>query len=100
MNKRKLSIVGIVCGILLTLGPVWGMALTALSVSHAFAILGESGTSDPRLLARDVGNSLMATTIGFALCPVGLLVLAVSLFLLFQKRTPPPLPQKEIPDQR
>ena len=95
MNKRTLSITGIVCGGLITLSPLWGLLLTVLSMSHAFAILGKTGVSDPRHVALAVGDSLMATTIGIILCPVGLLILALSIYFL-TKRTdpsPPPLPE-------
>jgi biopolymer transport protein ExbB/TolQ len=97
MNNRRLSIAGIVCGALLALGPVWGIALTVLSMFHAFQTLGQAGVSDPRHLAQILGNSLMATTIGLVLCPVGLVVLAVSICFLTRKSvpTPPPLPQEE-----
>jgi len=95
MNTRTLSITGIVCGGLLTLSPLWGLLLTVFSMSRAFAMLGKTGISDPRQLALAVGHSLMATTIGIILCPVGLLVLALSIYFLNRKTdpTPPPLPE-------
>jgi len=98
MNNRKLSIAGIVCGALLALGPVWGIALTVLSMFHAFQTLGQAGVSDPGNLAQNLGNGLMATTIGMVLCPVGFLIVAVSIYFLTRKcvATPPPLPQEEI----
>ena len=95
MNKRTLSITGIVLGVVLTLSPLWGLLLTVLGMSHAFAILGKAGVSDPRHVALAVGDSLMATTIGIVLCPVGLLVLGLSIFFLTRKTepVPPPLPE-------
>lgn len=94
MNARTISITGVVCGGLLTLSPLWGLLLTVLSMSHAFAILGKTGVSDPRHLAMAVGDSLMATTIGIILCPVGVLSLSLSVYFLVRKTepTPPPLP--------
>jgi len=93
VNNRTLSITGIVCGGLITLSPLWGLLLTVLSMSHAFAILGKTGVSDPRHLAQSVGDSLMATTIGIVLCPVGLLILALSIYFLTRKTDPPSLPE-------
>lgn len=75
MNKRALSITGVVVGALITLSPLWGLLLTVLSMSRAFTILEKAGVSDPRHLAQAVGDSLMATTVGLFLCPVGLVVL-------------------------
>lgn len=94
MKKRTLSITGVVLGVLLTLSPLWGLLLTVLNMSHAFAILGKTGVSDPRHVALAVGDGLMATTIGIILCPVGLVVLGLSIYFLNRKTvpTPPPLP--------
>ena len=95
MKKRTLSITGIVCGALLTLSPLWGLLLSVFSMSQAFARLGNSGITDPRHLALDVGHSLIATTIGIILCPVGLLILALSIYFLTRKTDPPPLPESQ-----
>jgi len=62
-------------------------------MSHAFAILGKTGVSDPHHIALAVGDSLMATTIGIVLCPVGLLILALSIYFLTRKTDPPPVPE-------
>ena len=95
MNKKNIAIVGIICGALMTLGPVWGLLLSSLNMSQAFEMLGKAGVADPQHLALTIGNSLMAMMIGIVLCPFGLVVLAVSIFFLAKKAapSPPPLPE-------
>ena len=90
MNKKKLSVVGVICGALLTLGPVWGLLLSSLKMSRAFEILGKAGVADPQHLALTIGDSLMAMMIGLILCPFGLVVLGVSIIFLIKKAVPSP----------
>jgi biopolymer transport protein ExbB/TolQ len=94
MNAKRLSIVGIVIGALLALGPLWGFLLTGVSMMRAFDTLGKSGVADPKQLSLEIGNSLMATAAGLFIFPLGLVVLTVSIVFLVRamRRTPPPLP--------
>lgn len=94
MNSKRLSIAGIVIGALLALSPIWGALLTSVSMMRAFDTLGKSGVADPRQLSLEIGNSLMATAAGLFICPLGLIVLAVSIVFLVRamRGTPPPLP--------
>jgi len=97
VKAKKIAFYGIIVGALLALGPVWSIGITALSMIRAFQALGQTGVSDPRHLALDVGNSLMVTSFGFVLCPFGLVLLGISIFFFTRKAisTPPPLPLNE-----
>ena len=92
-DLRWLWITGIVVGAMLTAGPLWGAAATALSMTAAFDTLNQSGVADPRALATHVGHSLTAMAAGVVACPVGLGILSLSIIFLVRHRSAqPPLP--------
>jgi len=91
---RWLCIAGLVLGGVLVTGPLWGSALTAYSMQSAFSHLHQSGVSDPKALAVDIGHSLFASGMGFVACPLGAGLIAVSLIILLRRR-PPPLPDSD-----
>lgn len=91
--KKTLTTTGIVLGALLSLSPLLGLAGTACGMFRAFHTLGQSGVSDPRALATDIGMTLWLTAFGLMLFPLGLVVLILSVvFHLKRPSTPPPLP--------
>jgi hypothetical protein len=91
--KRSLLICGIVIGVILTLGPAWGLLGTVFGMMHAFQTLGGSGISDPKALSGAIGETLLATTAGLVACPIGILLLAVCIVMLVNlSKEPPPLP--------
>lgn len=96
-RKRRLLIVGMVVGGLLTLAPVLGLAGTVLGMTRAFNTLGSSGTGDPQALSQDISVVLVSTATGVILLPVGIVLFTTSLvFFLRQRRScPPPLPTQE-----
>lgn len=91
--KRKLLISGIVIGVLLTLGPVWGMLATVIGMMGAFKTLSGDGISDPNVLSHHIGTTLMGTTLGLVACPIGIALLAGCIVgLVTGKKQPPPVP--------
>jgi len=70
---------GIVVGCLLTVAPLFGLLGTIFEVRRAFDSLGSSGIGDPTKLSTSVGTSLVSTAVGLGLCPIGLLILILSL---------------------
>ena len=93
-SKRRLAIAGIVVGALLTAAPLFGVAGTIVGMIRAFNTLGSSGIGDPKALGDSIGVTLFSTVAGLLLCPVGIIVLTLSLIFLSRLRrtTPPPLP--------
>jgi biopolymer transport protein ExbB/TolQ len=91
--KRKLLITGIVIGVILMLGPLWGLLATVIGMMGAFKILGSDGVNDPNALSHHIGMQLMGTTLGLVACPIGIVLFAACIAgLVLDKRPPPPLP--------
>jgi biopolymer transport protein ExbB/TolQ len=87
-TKRKQWLFGwLISGIVLALGPVWGMIGTTVGMISAFAKVAESGSAQPAALADNVGMALYATFIGYLACPIGLVIIVVTLIKL-SKETP------------
>jgi biopolymer transport protein ExbB/TolQ len=95
--KRRFLIAGIVIGSFLTLSPVFGVLGTVFGMTRAFSVLGKAGVADPQALSASIGTTLVSTAAGFALCPVGVVVLVLSIVFYSRLRasTPPPLPMQQ-----
>ena len=94
--KRGLLIAGIVAGILLMLGPLWGMLGTTFGMTRAFTVLGQSGVVDPSDLSASISRVLISSVAGFVACPIGIVLLIVCIVQLQKTgRVPPPLPPVE-----
>lgn len=92
--KRNLCLVGIVLGVLLALGPLWGMTGTAFEMTRVFQELDRKpGITDPHVVSSNVSRTLLVTAAGLIACPIGVVLTLVSVIALVRlKRTPPPLP--------
>lgn len=86
---------GVAAGSLLTCAPLLGFAGAMLRMLQASGTLGDAGISDPRLLSRAVGETLLMTAGGLFLFPFGIALLVICLSLLKRERgsQPPPLPR-------
>ena len=99
-NARTLSIVGMVVGALLTLGPILGLLGTVYGMNQSFHALGANGIGDPRALSRGVALTLLATVAGLVASPVGIILLIFSAFRYSKARragappVSPPGPQR------
>jgi biopolymer transport protein ExbB/TolQ len=99
--KKFLLIFGTAIGVLLALGPVWGLLGTMFGMTRAFNVLGSSGPADPHALSAAIGQTLMASALGLAACPIGIALAATCLVFLIRgpksrRDLPPPPPGASI----
>jgi len=96
--KRKLLVTGIVGGVILALGPLWGMLAVSIGMMGAFQTLADSGISDPHALSGHINMQLVGLSTGLIACPVGIILLTGCIVaLVLDKRQPPPsLPPSEV----
>ena len=83
---------GLVAGALLSLAPVFGFLNTAFHMMRAFQVLGTAGIAQPDALTHHVTGVLTGMMIGILLCPIGLVLFAISLIFYLRARdaSPPP----------
>ncbi|MDF7802005.1 MotA/TolQ/ExbB proton channel family protein [Pontiellaceae bacterium B1224] len=80
-TKTKLKTL-LTVGIILALGPVWGLLGTFFGMVMAFGHMGESGMGKSELLANDIGVALHTTAVGLIMCPVGIAFIVISCIFL------------------
>lgn len=68
----KKPIALLIAGIVLLLGPLWGLLGTVLGMTRAFSHVDQAGSETPEMLATDVGLALWTTVIGLLVTPIGL----------------------------
>lgn len=85
--------IGAVFGGFLSLGPLWGIIGTILSLNQAFTVLKQSGLNEPKALSSAISHTLVTTFAGFLICPIGVILLIYCLKALrkMDQETPPPL---------
>jgi len=76
-NKKKL-ISWLIVGIIISLGPAWGVLLTIISMIHSANTLSQTSV-DPQVLADKIAISMNATAIGFIMFPIGLIIVIITL---------------------
>ena len=87
VNKsRPFWMIGIIVGALLILAPAFGLLGTAFGMAHAFWLLHTSGVGQPDALSADIGGVLTSTAIGILLCPIGIILFALSLIFYLRAR--------------
>ena len=69
-------------GILLALGPLWGLLGTVIGMVMAFGHMGATGMGKPEVLANDIGIALYTTAAGLIACPIGIACIVVSVIFL------------------
>ena len=74
MEQRTKPTVGFVIGIILLLGPLWGMIGTILSMKLAF----KQPQPQVETMASNIGLALYPTVIGLIACPIGIVTIIVS----------------------
>jgi biopolymer transport protein ExbB len=79
-NEMKKAIALLIAGIILALGPIWGILGTIIGMIGAFGNLAEkTGEAKAEALASNISFSLYTTVAGFIMCPVGILLLVLSI---------------------
>lgn len=81
MNPKTKLTIWLVLGILLAVGPLWGMLGTVVGMLMAFGELSQ-GAPEPSTLAGDISIALYTTAAGWIACPIGLVVSIVATFKL------------------
>lgn len=77
MKPKTKLITWLIAGIVLLLGPVWGMVLTFVGMLIAFAKM--SGTQPPAEgLAGEMSLALYGTLLGWIACPIGLVIVVIA----------------------
>jgi biopolymer transport protein ExbB len=84
----------LISGLVLCLGaPLTGFLFTIMAMIGAFHVLGQSGISDPKILAGHIGNALMATMSGIVIgVAVGMPLIIAGVVTHFATKPRPQLP--------
>jgi biopolymer transport protein ExbB/TolQ len=77
MKRKTKLIVWLVVGIILALGPIWGMIGTVVGMLLAFGNLGQP-QPQAEALASNISLALYATAAGWIACPIGIVTIIVS----------------------
>lgn len=77
MKRKTKLIVWLVVGIILALGPIWGMIGTIVGMILAFGNLAHS-QPQPEVLAGNISLALYTTVAGWIACPIGIVIIIVS----------------------
>ena len=93
----RFLVAGIVIGALLTLAPLFGLLGTVFGMIHTFNSLGSSGIAQPAALSQSIGISLISTAAGLFLCPIGIVILALSIYHYSRNR--PASPTTSVPPE-
>ena len=86
-NTPRLIIFGIVIGALFTLAPLFGLLGTVFGMARAFQAVGNSGISNPASLSHSVDIVMISTPIGLLICPIGIIILVISIYYYFKNPT-------------
>ncbi len=76
LRKTKL-VMWLVGGIILALGPLWGMIGTVVGMLMAFGTLAQQ-QPQPEVLASNISIALYATAAGWIACPIGIVIIILS----------------------
>ena len=78
MKKEMIGKYLAILGLLLFWAPLWGIADSYFIMASSFGEITLYGTHDPKIPQDEMSSAVMFTAIGFLLCLVGLILLAVS----------------------
>ena len=84
-------------GILLAMGPVWGLLGTTVAMYMGFRKIGAAGAgagATSEMLANEIGLALTTTIVGFVALPIGIVVIVLNVRSLAKSNNPdrPPSP--------
>jgi len=82
MKRNTKLIIWLVVGIILALGPIWGLLGTVVGMILAFGHLQLGTNGEPEILANDIGLALYTTVAGLIACPIGIIIVVVSAIML------------------
>ena len=94
MMKRKTKLITwLVVGIVLALGPIWGMIGTVVGMVLAFATLAQPQPQAEALVS-NISLALYTAAAGWIACPIGIVVIIISALKLGKAKK-----ETEIPNQ-
>jgi len=88
MKQKNKLISWLVGGILLALGPMWGMIGTVVGMVLAFGHLAES-EPQTEVLANDISLALYTTAAGLVICPIGIVIIVITTIKLNKTKKKP-----------
>ncbi len=77
-------VIMLVIGVLLALGPLWGVIGSVIGMTRAFTTMGQSSSTEVGILANDISFALYCTMAGYLMCPIGLILIAFCAFKLYK----------------
>jgi biopolymer transport protein ExbB/TolQ len=80
MKRETKLIVWLVFGIILALGPIWGMIGTVVGMILAFGNLGQP-QPQAEALAGNISLALYVTAAGWIACPIGIVIIVSAIIL-------------------
>jgi len=83
-TKHKSLIVGLVSGIVLGLGPLWGAIVAVLTMSYDYIRLKEALAAGQQV-TEGVGMPIVPIAIGFLVCPIGIAMVVMNVLKLADK---------------
>jgi biopolymer transport protein ExbB len=84
-NKMKKAITLLITGIILMLGPLWGLLGTIIGMIGAFNDIAEkTGGDKAEALSNDIGFALYTTFAGIIVCPIGIVLFIVSIIWIIK----------------
>jgi biopolymer transport protein ExbB/TolQ len=87
MKRKTTLITWLAGGVILALGPFWGLIGTILGMILAFQNLAD-GNPEVGVLADNISLALYTTAAGLVACPIGITIVVVSAIKLGKQETP------------
>jgi hypothetical protein len=95
MKRKNKLIAWLAGGIILALGPVWGMLGTVVGMVLAFGHFGQAELQ-AEVVANDISLALYTTAAGFIVCPFGIAIIIIAAIRLSKaKRTAEEFPTRK-----
>lgn len=85
MKRKRTLIAWLVGGVILALGPLWGLIGSVIGMVMAFGQLAQTST-DTEALANDISIALYTTVAGYVVCPIGIAIIIVAAIHLGKRK--------------
>jgi hypothetical protein len=91
--QRTIARVCIVIGSLLALAPVFAMAAVFFTTMRSYSNALSGGAPNEQAMRSEIAQNFAWMNVSFVLCPIGIVIFAVSLIFYLRRRplAPPPL---------
>jgi biopolymer transport protein ExbB/TolQ len=92
MKRKTRLIAWLVAGVVLAMGPLWGLIGTVVAMLLAFGRIYEGDEPQAEALAGDVSLAIYTSAVGWIVCPVGLVIVIVAALRLSRLNRAPASP--------